>query len=194
MVEDVSCTNLTMRDIAGAPIFLRLGARMRGPAGVPVGVMRRVVLSNITCTGAAPQRIGSILAGIPEHSIEDIKLNEIIVVHQGGGTKSDAQLQPPEKEKDYPEPTMFGTTPAHGFFIRHVKGLEMDGIKIEHRNEEARPAFVLKDVDGADFSRIKAPADAGVPTFALSHVRNFSVFRSKPVADTDLPETEKKDI
>jgi len=194
MVEDVSCTNLTMRDIAGAPIFLRLGARMRGPAGVPVGVMRRILLSNITCTSAASQRIGSILAGIPEHSIEDVKLNEIIVVHHGGGTKSDAQLQPPEKEKDYPEPTMFGTTPAHGFFIRHVNGLEMDGIKIEHRNEEARPAFVLKDVDGADFSRIKAPADAGVPTFALNHVRNFSVFRSKPVADTDLPETEKKDI
>ena len=37
-----------------------------------------------------------------------------------------------EKEKDYPEPNMFGTTPAHGFFIRHVRGLEMDRVKIEH--------------------------------------------------------------
>src|ERR1700690_2050432 len=40
LLEDVTITNITMRDLAGAPIFLRLGARMRGPAGVPVGALR----------------------------------------------------------------------------------------------------------------------------------------------------------
>ena len=47
LLEDVTITNITMRDIVGAPIFLRLGARMRGPAGVPVGALRRVLISNI---------------------------------------------------------------------------------------------------------------------------------------------------
>ena len=37
VIEDVSITNITMRDLMGAPIFLRLGARMRGPENVPVG-------------------------------------------------------------------------------------------------------------------------------------------------------------
>ena len=31
-IEDVSISNITMRGVVGAPIFLRLGSRMRGPA------------------------------------------------------------------------------------------------------------------------------------------------------------------
>jgi polygalacturonase len=194
VIEDVSVTNLTMRDVVSAPIFLRLGARMRGPAGAAVGVLRRVILSNITCSCAPGSRISSILAGIPGHPIEDVKMSDIMIVHSGGGTKEDAQRQLAEKEKDYPEPNMFGTTPAHGFFIRHARGVEMAGIKIEHGGEELRPAFVVDDVEGADFGRIKVALTAGVPAFALSNVKNFSVYRSKPVPDTELVSAEKTDI
>jgi hypothetical protein len=45
-------------------------------------------------------------------------------MNSGGGIKSDSQPSVPEEEKKYPEPTMFGTTPAHGFFVRHVRRLE----------------------------------------------------------------------
>lgn len=192
IVEDVTCTNIAMRDARDAPIFLRLGARMRGPAGVAVGVMRRVILSNISCeSNVAGRRIGSILAGIPGHPIEDVKINDVIVLHEGGGTKEDAERPIPEKEKDYPEPTMFGTMPSHGFFIRHVKGLEMIGVKIESATPDARPAFLLDDVQGAEFGRIKIPAG---PAFALNQEKDFSVYRSKPVPDTELAEVEKKEI
>jgi polygalacturonase len=191
IVEDVSCTNITMRDVREAPIFLRLGARMRGPAGVPVGVIRRVILSNISCESSAGRRIGSILSGIPGHPIEDVKISDVIVLHQGGGTKEDADREVPEKEKNYPEPDMFGMTPSHGFFIRHVRGLEMSGIKIESASADARPAFVLDDVEGADFGKIKIPAG---PAFALSHVKDFSVYRSRPLADAELADVEKKEI
>jgi hypothetical protein len=183
-----------MRDLIGAPIFLRLGARMRGPAKVPVGVLRRVILSNITCQSAAAPLICSILAGIPDHPIEDIKISDIVIFHQGGGSKDDAMRQLAEKETDYPEPSMFGTTPAQGFFIRHVRGLEMFGVKIEHANEDARPAFVLHNVLGADFERVKVPSVAGAPTFVLNDVRDFGVFRSRPVPDTELPTAAKKEI
>jgi polygalacturonase len=195
VIEDVSITNLTMRDLIGAPIFLRLGSRMRGPENVPVGVLRRVILSNITCQSAASLRpVCAILAGIPDHLIEDVKLSDIMIFHQGGGSRDDAMRRLAEKEKDYPEPTMFGTTPAHGFFIRHVRDLEMDGVKIEHSGEDARPAFVLYDVQGADFERVKVPAPAGMPTFVLEGVRDFSVFRSKPVPDTELQTADKKEL
>jgi len=194
VIEDLSVTNITMRDVVGAPIFMRLGARMRGPAGAPVGVLRRVILSNITCSCAPGARIGSILAGIPGHPIEDVKLSDLMIAHPGGGTKDDAQLQLAEKEKEYPEPSMFGTTPAHGFFVRHARGVEMNGIKIEHAHEDLRPAFVIEDVEGADFERIKAPSTTGVPTFALNRVRDFSVWRSKPLADTELAVAEKREM
>ena len=196
VVEDVSCTNITMREVFEAPIFLRLGARMRGPAGAAVGKIQRVILSNIMCTSApASARIGSILAGIPGHPIEDVKINDLILVNQGGGTKNDAQMLLPEKEKQYPEPNMFGTTPAHGFFIRHARGLEMNGVKIDHLHDDARPAFVLEDVKQAEFGRIKVAVDAGIATFALRQVKDFSVFRSRPVPDTELGSVvEEKEI
>jgi polygalacturonase len=194
VIEDVSVTNITMREVVEAPIFLRLAARMRGPAGVDVGVLRRVILSNISCSCAPGWRIGAMLTGIPGHAIEDVKISDVVIVHHGGGTESDAALQPAEKEKEYPEPNMFGTTPAHGFFIRHVKGLEMNGIKIEHASQDLRPAFLLEDVGGAEFGRIKTPVNAGVPTFVLKQVHDFSVFRSKPVPDTELDRVEKKEL
>ncbi len=194
VIEDVTVTNITMRDLMGAPIFLRLGARMRGPADAAVGVLRRVILSNISCSCAPGARIASIVAGIPGHAIEDVKLSDIMILHHGGGTRSDAQLQLAEKEKEYPEPNMFGATPAHGFFVRHARGVEMNGIKIEHVNEDLRPAFALEDVEEADFGRIKAGTMAGAPTFVLSNVKYFSVFRSRPVPDTELDSVEKKEL
>jgi polygalacturonase len=195
VIEDVSCTNITMRDVFEAPIFIRLGARMRGPSGVPVGTIRRLILSNFTCmSAAASPRISSILAGIPGHPIEDVKISDMMFVHEGGGTAADVQRSLPEKEKDYPEPNMFGVTPVHGFFIRHAKGLEVHAIKIEHTNADARPGFVLEDVERAEFGRIKAQTDAGVPTFALRDVKEFSLYRSKPVPDTELGSVEQKEI
>ena len=37
VLEDVTITNITMRDIFNSPIFLRLGSRLRGPDGTTVG-------------------------------------------------------------------------------------------------------------------------------------------------------------
>ena len=195
VIEDVACTNITMRDVYEAPIFVRLGARMRGPEGVPVGTIRRLILSGITCLQAeGSPKIACILAGIPGHSIDDVKISDVIVVSRGGGSKSDAELQIPEKEKQYPEPNMFGTTPAYGFFIRHVQGLEMQSVKIECPSADERPVFALEDVRGAEFGRIKVAVREGVATFRLSNVRDFAVYRSRPVRDAEVAVAEKKDI
>jgi polygalacturonase len=195
VIEDVACTNITMRDVFEAPIFIRLGARMRGPAGVQVGIVRRLILSGITCMQAeGSPKIGCIVAGIPGHSIEDLKISDMILVHPGGGTKNDADVQVPEKEKQYPEPNMFGTTPAHGFFMRHVRGLEVHAIKIEHTSTDARPAFLLEDAENSEFGRIKAATDAGVPTFVLRDVKIFTLYRSRPVPDAEIAAAEKKEI
>jgi polygalacturonase len=192
VIEDVSCTNITMHDVFESPIFVRLGARMRGPSGVPVGTIRRLILSGISCMQAENSpKIACILAGIPGHAIEDVKISDVIVVNRGGGTQADAELEIPEKEKQYPEPNMFGTTPAEGFFIRHVRGLEMQGVKLECASSDARPAFVLEDVEDASFGRMKIPSGLA---FVLKQVKDFSVFRSKPVPDTELAAVARKEI
>ena len=164
------------------------GGGMRGPAGVPVGAIRRVILSNITCLNTGTRRIASILAGIPGHPIEDVKISDIMIVHPGGGTNGDAALQLAEKEKDYPEPNMFGTTSAHGFFVRHVRRdwrcsdarLNMR-VRMRVRRLRSR-MWRTRSLGGC-----KACGERwGCRRFRFAGVREFSVYRSKPVKDAEL--------
>jgi polygalacturonase len=192
-IEDVSISNITMRGVVGAPIFLRLGSRMRGPSGVPVGTIKRVNISNIVASNGSA-KICSMITGIPRHNIEDVKISNILIHHPGGGTKQDAGLQLEEKEKEYPEPTMFGTTPAHGLIIRHANGIEVSDFKVLTDASDARPCFLLDDVEHTDFYNIKAAQVADVPTFVLNNVKGFNVSRSKPVTDTEIVETKHKEI
>ena len=83
LLEDVMFTGITMRDIRNAPLFLRLGSRMRGPKGVPVGTLKRIIMSNITSYGAMAE-LPSIISGVPGHMIEDIKIDNVYF-HQIGG-------------------------------------------------------------------------------------------------------------
>ena len=84
LLEDVTITNITMRDIVNDPIFLRLGSRMRGPAGTPVGKLRRIIISNVIAYNAHPSNACTI-SGIPGHYIEDIRLSNIRIYYKGGG-------------------------------------------------------------------------------------------------------------
>jgi polygalacturonase len=191
LLEDVSITNITMRDITSAPIFFRLGARMRGPQGVSVGALRRVLISNIVCSNS-DSRFGSIISGIPGHAIEDIKISDLYIQHQGGATSEIAALQPAELEKSYPEPKMFGQMPSQGFFIRHVRNIEMSNVEISSMQSDARPAFILDDVQGARFFRIRAPQAESVPRFVLNNVEDFDLYLSQPVPDTRVDKVGNK--
>jgi polygalacturonase len=191
LLEDVSITNITMRDIVNAPIFLRLGSRMRGPEGTPVGALRRVIISNIVVYNADP-RYGSIISGIPGHAIEDVKLSNIRIFSRGGGTKEQAALEPPENERNYPEPSMFGQIPAYGFFIRHAEGIELSNVEISYLKEDLRPALMLSDVRGADFFYVKAGHAPDVPTFVLKSVENFSTHQCGLLPDMRLERVDQK--
>jgi len=191
LLEDVAITNVTMRDVTNAPIFLRLGSRLRGPKGTAVGALRRVTISNLIVYNADP-RFGSIISGIPGHQIEDLKLNNIRIYYRGGGTKEQAALAPPEKENDYPEPSMFGDIPAYGFFVRHASGIVMSDVEVSNLKDDQRPPFLLSDVKGADLRHIKAQRSNDVPAFVLTDVEDFSLQQSQPLADTALKKVKQQ--
>jgi hypothetical protein len=76
---------------------------------------------------------------------------------------------------------MFGPLPASGIFLRHIRNLEMSNVEIATENPDARPAFWLKAVEGADLFRIRVPRSA--PAFDLHDVKDFRVFGSQFVVD-----------
>src|SRR5437763_7293240 len=173
LLEDVSVTNITMRDVVNSPIFLRLGRRMRGPAGTPVGQLRRVNISNVVAYNV-DARYASIIAGIPDHKIENIELSNIRIFYRGGGKKELADVQLPERETNYPEPSMFGETPAYGFFVRHVAGIEFNNVTVNYLNAEMRPPFLLDEVTFAKFNNVTGYRALIVPMFVLRNVSDFN--------------------
>jgi polygalacturonase len=253
LLEDVTVSNISMRDIMSAPIFMRLGRRMRAPDGMPIGTLKRVIIDNLVCSNSV-SGLGSVISGIPGHDIEDVKISNVQIQHQGGGIREDAAYQPPEYEDTYPEPDMFtapprpgrngrgangefvpegqgrggagrGATPAqpgagrgagpaqagagrgaapapqerhkmpsHGFYVRHVKGIQFDNVAIQTIKEDRRPAFVLQDVQDADFFRIRTPHVADTPVFAMHNVADVSVHMCSGVKDTQIEKAEQKTL
>jgi polygalacturonase len=190
-IEDVSISNITMRDITTAPIFIRLGKRQRAPEGTPVAKIRRVIIDNVVVSDADSQ-YASIIAGLAESPVEDVRLSNIRIHYKGGGTKDDAMREVPENEKSYPEPSMFGRLPAYGFYIRHAKGITFDNVEVSFAKDDARPAFVLDDVRSASFFRIKAQTLPGVRPFSLSNVSEFGIWQSWKIKDMQIDRAEKQ--
>jgi polygalacturonase len=154
-IEDVTIDNITMRDIVNAPIFIRRGNRARTPGEPPPGVIRRVTINNVVASGVSSAH-GILISGIPGYPIEDLRLSNIRIHYEGGGTKADADLQPEEKEKDYPEPDMFGRMPSYALFARHVDGLDIRDADFTFDTPEQRPVMQLRDVTRVDVEHLRA--------------------------------------
>lgn len=192
LCEDIAVTNITMRNITTSPIFIRLGARLRGPKETTkVGTMRRILIGNLTSYNCA-SRLCSILSGIPDYAIEDVKLDSIYQHHVGGASQDSLSIRPPENEAKYPDPGMFGLMPSQGFFLRHIKNLEMSHIEVAAESPDPRPSFYLTGVDRADFIAVTAPK--GVVAFHLDKVTDLRILLSRAAKDTQLETADNQTL
>ena len=152
-LEDVTFSNITMRNGLSSPFFIRLGARMRSPEGTPLGKIRRVLISNVNVYNAVSWT-SSTISGVPGGYVEDVTFNNVHIWYQGGADPSYATLTPPEFERDYPEPWMFGPNPAKGFMIRHARNISFNGVHFHYLNSDERPLFVEKDTENTVYINI----------------------------------------
>jgi hypothetical protein len=111
-----------------------------------------------------------------------------------GGVPPREPYATPEREKEYPEPSMFGMLPAYGFFIRHARGIEFNNVEIGFMKEDRRPAFVLESVKAADFQHVKAQKAEGIPSIVLLKVEDVTVHASPMTPDIRLDKVERKEM
>lgn len=152
-LEDVTFSNITMRNGLSSPFFIRLGARMRSPEGTPLGKIRRVLISNVNVYNAVSWT-SSTISGVPGGYVEDVTFSNVHIWYHGGADPSYATLTPPEFEKDYPEPWMFGPNPAKGFMIRHARNISFNGVHFHYLNPDERPLFVESDTENTVYINI----------------------------------------
>ena len=82
-------------------------------------------------------------------------------MQRGGGSRRNwPRVTPPEEARLYPEPNLFGPLPAQGLFARHARNLEVRHFEIASETPDARPFVWLGDVDGANFSGLRASCRA----------------------------------
>lgn len=190
-IEDITISNITMRHIASDPIFIRLGARLRGPNNPQIGTIKRINISNIIVSDADGY-YATTISGLPDHPVEDIRISNVRIETNGDGKKEQRTLVPPENPAKYPEPGMFGEVPAYAFYFRHLNALEMEHVKISYKNTEARTAIVLDDVHDAYFENLNLQQGGDkAPYFDLRNVSDFSAKDSRNIKDKRLKKLTK---
>ncbi|MDP4292679.1 MAG: hypothetical protein Q8908_16485, partial [Bacteroidota bacterium] len=162
-IERININNISMTDVL-TPLFMRLGSR----AGSP-GEFKDIIISSINAKSHS--MLTSSITGIPGARIQGIVLRDLIFENLGEGTLKDAATPVPEKEKAYPENTMFGSTlPAHGLYIRHADNLTMENVQLRTSNPDERPAFIMDDVTNVSLQNFQAEAPSS--TEALIKLMN----------------------
>jgi polygalacturonase len=190
-LEDIAISNITMRETIDAPLFLRLNRRNRGPKEtMRQGTLRRVIISNLVSYDSAGST-SSIFSGVPSNVIEDVKLSNCFFGHRANMRPDALSHAVPEIEEAYPELLGFGPTPSHGFFIRHLRNLEMSHVEIAPMIPDKRAAFWLEDVHRADFFAITAPSH---PNFNLRRCSDVRVLWSRAAKDVTLGVVESQDV
>ncbi len=190
VMQNVVVRNITM-DVVETPIFIKLGDRNRpiyqadGSDAIPsTGVLRDVLISGIRATVNNAEKFNdaerathnylpyaSSITGIPGHPVERVRIEDVRVEILGGfppGTPEDANRVIEENSNKYPENRMFGTLPAHAFYIRHARGIHLSDVRVSMRQEDARPAFVLDDVHDSVFTGIKTESVSQVEAVRIA--------------------------
>ena len=171
IMENVSVSDFTVEGTE-SPIFIRLGNRGRGyklRSGqkalsgkgnddtiaelIPidhVGSIDGIRINNFQVHNAGAT--GCSITGLPGHPVRNVWLSDISIHHKGGVKAEDLRLINDtivyEKEKEYPEATMWGNLPAKGFFVRHARNIHFSNIDIRTEYPDVRPEFVNIDTEG----------------------------------------------
>ncbi|MEN6498312.1 MAG: glycoside hydrolase family 28 protein [Thermoguttaceae bacterium] len=161
-LDKVTVSNVRIDGVT-VPVFLRLGNRARADGEKSpkpgVGTFQNVVLREITAENVG--EIGCAIAGLPEHPIKDVVLENLRFRFEGGGTKEHATRQIPERPESYPEGTMFGVLPAYGFYCRHAEGLVFRNVSVCTQQPDLRPAMVFDDVKRLTIDSLEAGCASG---------------------------------
>jgi hypothetical protein len=155
VLDGVTVSNITMREV-GAALFVRLGDRGRrwmAPADHAVGTLRNVSIQNIVASVFTPfdgRPLAASISGLPDHPVENVTVRGLRLTvlrnHRRSETAGLLGTPVPENPQDYPEYSMFGSLPAYGLYLRHVRGVQLEGLDVTFAETDHRPALFAEDV------------------------------------------------
>ncbi len=147
-VRRVRARDLDVRGARNA-LFIRVGLRRpradhEPPAPQQPGIVEDVVFERIRAEGI---RIACPFVGMPGHPARNIVLRDVTLTVEGGRSAGASPLRPPLRAGDYPEALMWGELPAWAFYLRHVRDVRFENVRIHTLCVDDRPPVVLDDAD-----------------------------------------------
>lgn len=201
--------NVNVRDIqakhTGNAFFIRLGHRNKDEK---VSSLKNVYIGNLYAEiPAGKPDIGyplegprqkyqhnvfpSSITGIPGHPVQNVVLENIEIVYEGGGNKNIAFSDwrkldnVTENEGGYPEFSMFGELPVWGLYVRHMEGLTLKNIKIAKKNKDYRPACAFNDVNGLHIESLEVTDNDFLPVVIYKDVTDLKQTNLKLPVDSE---------
>ena len=182
IMENIAINNITMMDVPDYAIYITTGKRNRTPNLTTSSRGRNIFISNVIADGVGAMS-GIQIMGLPELPVEGVRLDNIRLISNGGGTAKDAARAPKELKDGYPEPGNLGVLPAYGVYARHVKDLELADITTTFKKNDLRPAIICSDVDGLEIDNFKPQIANGVAPAKFENVSGL-VIRDSPALET----------
>jgi hypothetical protein len=99
-----------------------------------------------------------IITGLPNKKITGVTVNNIQIIHPGGGNLHYANVplnaldSIPEIPANYPDFSMFKEIPAWAIYIRHAVDVKFSNINLKAEKKDYRVPVVLDDVQNATFT------------------------------------------
>jgi hypothetical protein len=146
-------------------------------------VCENITVTNIVAYGASS---ASSISSIPGYYVENVILKNILIETKGGGDKELAQKTMDEKIQAYPEGTMWGPMPVSGFYVRHVKGLQMSDITIIVGESDMRPLIKFDDVTDLYINNLQTN-----DTHKGDCILDFNNVKKANLINIDFPKTIK---
>lgn len=204
-ITNVVASNLTMRDVSSSPIFIRLGARLRGPTGIAPGRISGVKVSNVIASNVN-STYPVIIAGLPGSPVENVTLKDIRIEPNSGLTWSDVEDQPDhlvnpfffDKQKylhskgeylaaaGYPEPSMFGVLPAYGAYILHGKGINLSDVEISNDHKDTRAGVYLAKTHSVSVQRVNTQPKAQADWLVIEDASDVHINGSNGLGEVHL--------
>ena len=177
ILEDIYIDSLRSYH-TGNPIFLRFSERNTNEKLTPC--LRNITIRNMYAevpfekpdfgysyegpVEDLPRNISpSSIIGTPGHRIQNIRLENITIVYPGNADSSYAYqgcsakelASMPQRERQYPEFSMFKELPAWGLYIRHADNIMLNNVVMRVEGKDYRPCIVADDVTGLQLNKVR---------------------------------------
>lgn len=151
--DNIILSDIVMRNVR-SPFNMDSTAFGRPSAG-----LKRIIVNNLTIeSGKWPFMV----TGQPDSPVESVVLNNVRMLAEGGIAAQQADG--------------YSIEPSSGFYFRNVKHVELNNVRLEFKEKDARPVLIAENVGQLELNRFVAPdVPEGFCPYTLVNVGQFQV-------------------